>query len=179
MTVQMPRSALYDLASGVLQAIVGGWPDEDHAAALPEQQYVANGDVQWDCAQLVVNVERVFPTQGDVTVEQWWQTDAGLGPRGCVLGVWLIRCVPDIDATGQVIKFPSAAAMDESAFDLLGDSTTVLELLLQAQLEGELATCNGFSFENWTPVGPSGGLGGGVTRVRTQLMPVGVDPDVV
>lgn len=168
----MPRTAVFDLCAAALQAVVAGWPDEDHAPALPDRQYVTNGDVMWDCEQLVVQAESTYPIQGDPRVQQYWETDRELGLRGLVVAVWCIRCVPDIDTVGEEIILPDASALEDSARDLLGDADSILDILVHAQIGGDLATCNGFTFENWSPVGPSGGLGGGVTRFRVAVLPL-------
>lgn len=171
----MPRTAVFDLCAAALQAVVAGWPDPSDAPALPDRQYVTNGDVMWDCEQLVVQAESTYPTQGDPRVQNYWADDAVLGMRGLVFAVWLIRCVPDIDAQGSEVILPSATAMQDSARDLLGDADSILGILVDAQRAGELAGCNDLTFDGWTPVGPSGGLGGGVSRWRCGVVPSGVE----
>lgn len=166
----MPRRALYDLCEGTLQAIVAGWPAAPETQ-LPDRQGVGNSDSVWDCEGLTVLVETLYPTQGDVTAQQWASDEDGaLGLRAATIAVWLMRCIPDIDSQGQDIILPTAAEVDDSAFDILGDAISVWDIIMHAQLSGVLTTCSGITFENWTPAS-SGGIGGGVTRFRAQLLP--------
>lgn len=164
----MPRSALFDLCEGALQSVVSRWPDD--ADPLPARQLVSDGDVYWDCEQLAVQAESAYPTTGDVRTQQYWD-EGSVGLRAVVISVWLMRCVPDMDTEGDDIVLPSAEEITDAARVLLGDANTVLDLLVVAQKSGELATCQGFTFDGWSTVGPSGGFAASVTRFRAQLLP--------
>jgi hypothetical protein len=169
------RTIIKGLCDAALLAIVSGWPEIDPdngmlIQPLPERQCVSNGAVFWDCEQLVIACERVYGLEGDVAAEFWHQEPQLVGFRGVILAVWLLRCVPDLDVEGTNVSMPSAEDIDNSATTVLGDSVDIFNLLVAAQERGELATCSGLAFQDWTPAGPEGGFGGGVTRVRALLL---------
>lgn len=164
-----PVTRLYDIARAFLDAVVDGWPAE--APPLPSRRYVSNGLVFWDCCEtLAVEVERTFGIEADPSVEQIIQVPGLLGMRAATIAVWLIRKVVDIDEQGEAVVFPAADEIEDDAQVVLADAQAVLNVLIDAQRAGTLATCQGVAFENWTAQGPEGGLGGGVLRVRAMLL---------
>lgn len=165
-----PVDKIYTLARASLDAIVDRWDVE--AAPLPAKQYVSNGLVIWDeCEQLAVEVERTNGSQGDVataTIDQSFASP-GFAMRTVSLAIWLIRCVADIETVGTDVVLPTAEQMEADAQVLLADPTSMLNALVAASKAGDLASCNGVAFDEWTAQGPDGGLGGGVLRVRLAL----------
>lgn len=167
----MTTSRLFNLASAARDLLVQDWPTDDTIASpLPDREYVNNGAVIWDCEQLVVSVERTFGIIGDVTQEIFDAQYGTMALRAMTIAVWIIRCVPDIDSSGQEIILPTPAALEESAAELLADEDQVIAILAKAQREGRFAGCESLAFENWQAQGPEGGFGGGVTRLRIGLV---------
>lgn len=161
----LPVTALYDLAEATLSAIVAGWPVD--AEPIPDRQYVSDGTIVWDCESLVVIVNSTFGTDSDVAVEQIIQEGLGFALRAAQIGVLILRCVPVIDDDAEP---PTAEAIDGSANVILRDSIALMNVLVAAQQNGELATCNGLAFERWSSQGPAGGFGGGILQFRALLL---------
>jgi hypothetical protein len=142
---------------------------EQFAAAsvtLPSRRFVSNGAVAFDeCEQLAVQVERIHV--GGVGAE----TSA---PVNCVvtrtaeLAVWLTRCTPQMAEDGTP---PSASEIDASAEDLLADAVLLSEAVITkrrdyAHFDGNRRDVG---IAELRPIGPEGGQGGAVQRVRVQL----------
>lgn len=165
-------SRTYDAASEILDTLVADWPtDPDVASPLPTgRQYVNWGNVIWDCEQLVVTIERTFGHLGDVSAEQIDVQPLTMAVRAVTIGVWIIRCVPDIDASGERIILPTPHALDDSAKLLAADTDVVLAILAKAQRKNQLLACGSVGFENAIAQGPEGGFSGGVTRLRVGLL---------
>jgi hypothetical protein len=170
----MSDATLVDLGQDVLDALTARWPppnttlDLPHLAQLPERRYVTVGAPNADCEQLVVAVERTFGTGGGNPAAErviplgegapWLQT--------AVFAIQILRCVAVPDKQG---KPPAPDVMSAEAFTQLTDQEGMLECLIAAQAAGELTGCGGLALEGWRAVTGSGGLSGGVTRVRLNL----------
>lgn len=163
-----PLTALVDLAEATRDALVAGWPAPPDAEPLPDRRYISNGTVIWDdCESLAVMVEATYGMEADPVLEQATAMGLGFAIRGAIIGVAIIRCVPDMDDDGHA---PEASAVEESAAMILTDAMAVFNTLVAAQQNGQLATCNGLAFDRWASEGPQGGLGGGVLRFRAMLL---------
>lgn len=165
-----PTDRLLVLAQATLDAVVDNWPVD--AEALPELQFLTNGIIPWDgCEMLAVSIGRTAPLQeADPSLESITAVGAMLGQRFAVVDVTLIRCVPDMVVEGDSITMPSPAELEESASEILRDAQALANAILAAQKAGDLASCNSLAFEDWTPAGPAGGMGGGSQRVRMMLL---------
>jgi hypothetical protein len=159
-----PLTVMYDLCEATLNALVAGWPGE--AEPLPDLQFVTNAQAAADtCEVLAVWIDRTFGTEGDVTSEQF-VAGINFAMRSATVAVAVYRCVPVVSTEGA----PSAGEQSTSAQLIYTDAQAMLNVLVAAQKAGDLATCNGFSFESWTPVAPEGGGGGGILRYRAMLI---------
>jgi hypothetical protein len=83
--------------------------------------------------------------------------------------VSLIRCVPVVDNSGDVIILPAVEDLEAAALIAAVDERTIMNALIEAQQGGDLADCHGIAFGGWNAEGPSGGLGGGRLAVRLAL----------
>lgn len=163
-------SRVWALAETALELLVANWPTDGSAAALPERRYVNFGAVIWDCEQVVVSVERTFGIGGDVTQEQF-QADYGvMALRAVTLAVWVIRCVPDIDSSGTQIILPTGAEIQAAHEVLSADADQLLAIFTKQQRLHNFAGCESLAFENMQAMGPEGGFGGSVTRLRAGLI---------
>lgn len=164
----MPRpERLFGLASDVLGIAVASLTATD--AGCPNRSYVSDGPlIAWDCEQVVVSVERVYGTDGDVSAEVVDPVRC-LVMRAAMIGVWVVRCAPTMDDDGNA---PTAAAIHENAEVILADPMVVFDGLLAAHRAGDLSAVGGLAFEQWEGVGPDGGLVGGVLRLRVDLATV-------
>lgn len=163
-----PVTVLFDLAQSALDAIVNNWPAE--AEPLPDVQFVSNGEIAMDsCESLAVFIDRTFPHAGDVTVEQLG-TGQTAALRGATIGASLMRCVPTptVDQQGNIVAVPTPEEQTESADLILRDAQALFNALW-AEYASAIG-CKDFAFESWTPIGPTGGQGGGTLRVRLSLV---------
>jgi hypothetical protein len=160
------ESRFYDLARATLDTIVAGWPaDPTDALALPDRQYVAFGLVAWDCEQLTVSGIRSYAIEAD-PAQETSISGVVFYNRAVEIAVSLIRCVPDVDVSGDTIIDPTPDAIEAAAQAAFTDQETIMDVLVAAQQARELATFGGLSFGNWTAEGPQGGFGGGTLHVR-------------
>lgn len=159
-------SRFYDLARSTLDAVVAGWPtDPDVAVPLPERRYVGFGLMAWDCEQFTVSGTRAYSIDGDVAAEQIISTPVFYN-RAYEMQLSIIRCVPDIDTSGDVIIEPTPTDIEVSAQAAFADQQTLTDVLIAAQEARQLAAFSGLAFGNWTAEGPQGGFGGGTLGVR-------------
>jgi hypothetical protein len=161
---------IYDLLRGTLDAVINYWPAA--ASPLPDRRYVANGTVFWDaCEQVAIEPISTFGDQGDLsaTLIEPRPAAAAFAMRYVLAGIWIIRCVHDMDTQGEQIIVPSAAEIEQDAESLLMDPTAVLNAIAEAIAAGELPGCGSVAFDQWDAQGPDGGYAGGVLRVRLAL----------
>ncbi len=167
----MPPSPdrIWLLAQAVRDAIHVGYAVE--GVPLPDRQFVSPGLPAWDCELLAVQAERTFGHAGNLATEvlEPQLPAAGHALRGVTCAVWLIRCVPTIHDDGSNVTVPSVTEEEAAAAVILRDAQLLLNVLVAAQRAGDLPSCSGVAFEQWTNVGPQGGLGGGVLRVRLMV----------
>lgn len=139
---------------------------EASEAGAPARRYVSDGPMlAWDCEQVVVTVESVFGHAGNIAAAAVDPVQC-LVMRGAVLGVWVVRCAPTMADDGTP---PPAAEIDANAEVVLADPTVVFDGLLAGLRDGSWLGAHGLAFEEWTGIGPEGGLTGGVLRVRVDL----------
>lgn len=161
-----PLTRLLDLAQAALAAVVDRWPVE--AEPLPARRYVSNGMIVWDCDEVVVMAGNTFGAEADPGSESFLtQASAGYAIRAAIIEVLILRCAPDPDDEGNP---PTAATIEANATVILTDAMAAFNCLVEAQEDGDLATCQGLAFERWTSEGPLGGLAGGTTRFRALLL---------
>lgn len=152
----MAEDRLYVLGVELLESIV----DEFALLGLPlpPRQYVANGDVAFDCEQLVVTLERVYSgLPGQET------TRRTLLPRlqSAQYAAYLVRCAPVMDDRGRP---PEEAAMEASAITLYSDMNVMWRVI------GTIwGNCRDSSIGTVEIVGPSGGYVAALARVAVQV----------
>jgi hypothetical protein len=151
------------LARAVLDALTERWPVG--AAELPERRYVAFGEVAIDCEQITVSIERTFTIEADAATEVT-ATGALFFMRAVEVTVQIARCIPTVDDDGNM---PRPEDIEVSAAIAAQDEQNIRDALIDAQQEGDLASCNGIALQNWTAVGPDGGFGGGRLGVLLAL----------
>jgi len=161
----VPRpDRLYTVASQALEIAVAAL--EASAGGAPARRYVSDGPMlAWDCEQVAVTAESTFGHQGNISAPVVDPVQC-LAMRGAVLGVWVVRCAPTMDDDGEP---PAAAAINANAAVVLADPTVVFDALAAALRDGTWLGAHGLAFEEWTGIGPEGGLTGGVLRVRVDL----------
>ena len=168
----MPPAAnrIYLAARAILDAVVAGYAAA--GVALPDRQYISHGPPAWDCSLLAVYQQRGFGHSGNIATE----TLEPILPhsshvlRGALFAVELVRCYPDVDSSGTEVVLPSAAAMEAGSEELLIDEQLIHNSLLAAEKAGQLGTaCHEVAYGDWQPLGPMGGLAGGLLVVRVGL----------
>lgn len=166
-------TALVDLSSAVLAAVVNHWPAEDetaHLLALPDRNYVYTGTPPYDCEQVVVWVERTFGTESSPARESVVPLTGGIGMlRTMVCTVEIIRCISVVDESAGEVEVPDAAVMQAESLAALVDADLVIDLIVAAHRRGDLAGCGAVAFENWRAITAQGGLAGGATKLRLNL----------
>lgn len=160
-----PDDRIADLADAMLAAVVDRYAAS--GVPLPDRQYVHAGEVAYDCEQLVVSLEVIYPGlpgAEDVTAPP---RSVGIFAATARLGVHLVRCVPKPSNQG---KAPSADALQTAGRALLIDSREVLKSLTIAKGEGVFTPlCQTFIYVGTDFVGSEGGFLGIVTRCDAQL----------
>lgn len=155
----MDLARAYAAANAVL-GIVNGSIEEP-----PARNYVTVGLPAFDCAEVVVGVDRMLGHLGDPSVEQN-QALRCLAMRAVELSVWVIRCVPVLTNQGTP---PTPEHLDTSAQVVLRDPIAVMNGVIAAHNAGQLGDTYGVVFMDWRGITPEGGLGGGVQRIRVDL----------
>lgn len=157
------------MAQSVKAAIEAGYTAA--GVDLPERVFVSPGLPAWDCEELAVQVEANIGQEGDIAAEvlQPRLPGAGHALRAIRVALHMIRCVPTVDQAADEPVIPTAAEEEYAAETILVDSQLMLNCLVAAQRAGDLPSCSGLVFEQWQNVGPDGGLGGGILRVRLGL----------
>lgn len=132
---------------------------------LPDRRLVVPGLPAWDCELLAVQLERQFSYSGNLAAEvvEPMERSAGFALRGALFAITLLRCMPTVDDDGNP---PPVADEEAAAQQVLTDSQLLLNVLVAAVRAGDLGGCSSIAFVEWANVGPDGGLGGGVLRVR-------------
>lgn len=170
-----PSTRVSATALAVKQAVVDYY--EAGGYDLPSRRLVTPGLPAFDCCEmLAVQVERVFQHQGEVAQEVLQSIGAAAAAtvRGASFAVWILRSVPVMKESGRMrVAPPSADDEEAAAMRILADQQLVWNALIEAQRAGTLATCDSMAMDAWTYVGPSGGIGGGVQRVRLSLVMLG------
>lgn len=167
-----PKDRLSELAYAALSAIEAYYAAD--GTDLPARRLVAPGSaaaLPFDCELLAVNVERTFGHEGNIAGEtiQPILAHVGFALRGASLSITLIRCCPTVEGAGVYSppRIPTAPAEQAAAFELLEDAMLLTSALTA---RGAMPTyCNGVALENWRPIGPTGGFGGGLLTVRVDL----------
>lgn len=163
-----PADRIFGLASALLDAI--GAHFASVGVALPARQFVANSPtVVHDCEQLAVAVERVYAVDGDTVVEvtQTSPPRASFAMRAATMSIHLVRCVP-VMKDGPP-RPPSGDEITGSAQTILRDAQLLTNAVTAAVRDGSLPGCGTVAPLEWAPITASGGMGGGVYRVRLGL----------
>lgn len=163
----IPTDRLHTVALAVLAAVVEGYAAE--GVALPARRFVAPGGVAYDCEQLAVTCEQVFGHDGNpatAVVTNVQQANAW-AMRAGTFGIHLVRCVPEPNDDGTP---PAADDLTAAAEVLHHDAVLLLNSLRRAvKVTGTLMSGRRVAFLTWQPVGPSGGVVGGLFRVSISL----------
>lgn len=162
----IPVERAYTLAGAVVTAI--GEHYDGLPLALPERRLVVPGLPAYDCPMLAVHVERIYPHDGRLVTEASPQLEgeAAFYMRAMTIAVYLLRCVPTLQADGSP---PHADVEEAAAADVLRDAVVVQNALVAALDEGDLPGCAGLAWEGWETITPEGALGGGVIRFRLGM----------
>ncbi len=157
------------MAQAVKAAVEAGYTAA--AVDLPERRFVSPGLPAWDCEIFAVQVEANLGHEGDIASEVLQPRLPGAGHtlRAIRVALHMIRCVPTVDQAADEVVVPTEAEEEDAAETILVDSQLMLNTLVAAQRAGDLPRCSGLVFEQWQNVGPEGGLGGGILRVRLGL----------
>lgn len=133
----MPAENPFEIGELILEAV-----EEAFAAAsvtLPDRRYVHSGAIAHDCEQVVVSCQGL-------------EREAAIGPRASIFDIEIVRCVPAVSEIG----LPTAAALQESAQELLTDA----RLLFSIVGAESLRECRTPTVRDFVPIGPEGGFGG-------------------
>ncbi len=159
---------LLNMAQSTLMAV-----QSHHGGELPARQFVSAGPPVWDCELLAVHVERTEGYDGNAatTTVQPLAAGAGFAMRVATLVVTLVRCTPAVpDSKGSKVTMPSVDDEEAAATVLYTDAQRMLNALVVAHRAGELVACRSLAFQDWSVLGPTGGLVAGVLRVRAGLV---------
>ncbi len=162
-----PASRIYDVCGDLLGAVIA-----HHGGSLPARAYISGGPPAWDCELLATWCENTVGIDGNVAQEQQQPLarHAGHTMRAGVFVVTLVRCTPALpDTEGDQIVLPSVAEEQAAARTLYEDGQRTLNALVAAERAGELPGCNSLVFQQWSTLGPEGGLVAGELRVRVGL----------
>lgn len=168
-----PITHLFDLTQQVLDELVERWPGD--AEPLPARQYVTFGaaaGVAWDSEQLTVSLGLTAGHVGDIGVETWQASGAGLWwMRVAAIDVSIIRKHPNLEAsTGTKFIMPKPEQMTAAASKVMRDAQAINNALVDMKEEVDWMQYRSIAMESWTPLGPTGDLGGGVLRFRLDTI---------
>lgn len=147
---------IYDRALAIRDVVVSAFSSA--GVSLPEQRFVANGPVAFDCELFAVEVTRVYrglPNQQDA------QASKCGGPRSADISLWVVRCVPMLEENGNP---PSGDEIQASALQILTDG----ELLFRAAIAA-VEGCDSYVLGTLTPTQQQGGFGGVQLTMAVQL----------
>jgi hypothetical protein len=136
---------------------------------LPAFQQIVPGLPAYDCEMVAIQAEAILPHGGSASLDvtaQAHKYEPAHSMRYVRLAIVILRCVPGPHDDG---KPPTVAETEAAAAVILRDAILVGNALLTAELAGEFTGCSGMAVESWEGVEPSGGLGGGILRVRFDL----------
>lgn len=137
----------YDILSAV-NAIY-----EQEGVALPERQYIATGDVAFDCEQLTVSFQQLYAGTPGQPAEQPVRCNQ---PFSAVWEISLVRCIP-VARRSQVA--PTTDELDATAEGQMADAM----LLLTGVMSSDSADWLG-AFADVTVTEPDGGFQAVVCR---------------
>jgi hypothetical protein len=173
--VAPPLDQLVNLAKAVQAAIVERWPTD--AAPLPARRYVtfgASATTVWDAEQFTVSLDRTFGHSGDISQETWTAKGNGLWYlRAASFDLTIVRKYPIATQRGQASVAPTPEVLEAAAVIVMTDARAMENALIEAMTEDPaLAVVGGrqFAFEAWSSFGPDGDMGGGILRVRIQVL---------
>lgn len=165
-------SRAFDLALTIKDFVAAWYDDVSNGLAddeaLPARRFVTLGLPPVDCDEFCVAIEGVVPIAGDanVTVLPTDSDPVGFWMRAAVMGIWIFRCWPTLDDSGN----PPPVDDEEAATQLIMDDFDRFERILgEAFAAGELPGCGGFAFVGTELVTPEGGFGGGVLRCQVSM----------
>lgn len=156
----------YQVAAGVVEVVSDYY--EANSLPLPDRRLVTPGLPAYDCAMVAVHVERIYPHDGRVGVEQVPQLEGETAfyMRAMSVGLYVLRCVPTLDNSGAP---PPSDLEEAAAADILRDPVHLWRALSAAIGDDVLPGCGGVAWEGWETITPSGALGGGLLRCRISL----------
>lgn len=159
---------LADTAQTLLEVVAAGLATA--GLSVPTRQYVTAGSVAYDCEQLVVSLERLYPGIP-------FADDPANPVLRCVLlraaslTVHLVRCIPvlhDGPRGGTIV--PTSDELGASGAGLLTDALVVPKVIVAAWHANEfLGTCDQMGVREVLPAEPDGGFSGTITRVDVQV----------
>ena len=135
--------------------------------ALPELQYISNGDVPGDCELLAVALNRVY----GVSMAQGMPTEEVAAQmcthwRAAVFEIVLMRCAPIMDESATV----DFALVQESGEQVMRDGQIITRGILRAYRADAFGIGPTLAFEDWASIVAEGGLVGGRLNVRIGLL---------
>lgn len=133
--------------------------------AVPKRTFVTFGEVADDCDLMAVAFQGMYtgnPGFPDPRAE-----GSGFVTRSASFEIRRVRCVYSADERG---KPPSATQMDEDAEEVLTDLWVLHQgLVARKHAKTFLTSCQNFTIGNILPVGPVGGMGGGIIPIEVEL----------
>lgn len=136
----------------------------DTTFVIPSRQYVAAGEVAFDCEELVVHGVRISPGLGGLAGLVRTREDVTYSIE---LGVTVVRCVP-VPATQNYGL--DTTTLNNSGKTILGDGGALLRAALSAWQRGALLPrCQDVIIGPVSWAGPGGGLVGTTLTLHAQL----------
>lgn len=160
----MPNDRLYTVAQEILATAVDIL--DDASIVVPERTFVTFGEVADDCDLLAVSWQGTYtgePGQPNNVPE-----GQGFVTRSTTFELRRIRCVSVNTANGTP---PTAEELNEDAEAVMTDIWTLYQgFVARKGNRTFLSSCEGFAIGNVIPVGPTGGMGGGILPFEVQVL---------
>ncbi len=143
--------------------------------AMPTRRYRGLGEIAFDGEQVTVALAGLYgiPTNSATSGVPTQAIEAMrcTSWRGCEIEVVVMRCAPsDVTDNAGNIKPPSIEAIEAAAKDAARDAQIVSRGLTRALRAGSFGESPNFALGQWKPLGPQGGLVGGVTSAFIGLV---------
>lgn len=166
--------AVHTQATALLAAAAAAMTEAGLVA--PERRYVTSAIPAIDCEQLVLQVREVAHNVGNVADGggPGRPHDPSLYVPAVAYTMWCHRCVPVVDAEGEVVVLPTAAEEDAAARLILADSVAMLTGIMGARTTsanpaGAIPE-RGLLVQQWEALEHSGGYGGGALHFIANLI---------
>lgn len=160
----MPNDYLYTVAQEILAEAVDILGDA--SITVPERTFVTFGEVADDCDLLAVSWQGTYTGEPGQPNNQ--PEGQGFVTRSTTFELRTIRCLSVNSANGTP---PSPEEMNEDAEAVMTDVWTLYQGFVARKGDKSfLEGCQGFAIGNVIPVGPVGGMGGGILVLEVQVL---------